>query len=406
MELPADTRGSNLEPPGETAHGVAVAEIIADVAPGARLHLHRFTTDVEFVALLERLSQDGTDVVNASIGFDNIWHPDGTSPMSEAVDQLARAGVAYVAAAGNEVGRYRSGPLGDGDGDGDLDIDGETGLLVEAPGGDLRVSLRWSEEMDAATWDLDLYAWPDVEAWAGGAAPCAASTEPQGRPGDAPLESIVGWCGSGGSAWVVPVLASPGDGDLADLEAHVYAPFGYASGEDTVSRTLTLPADAVGAITVGACEVREGDYAEGGAADRYSSRGPTDDGRLKPDLCAAAAVTTASFGERGFVGTSAAAPHVAGAVALILDGEGLHGAPDAARVRLTRRATDLGDPGADPRYGAGGLRLGEAAARCRCGTTPGASWALPFWLVLGITSRRRRPVADGPPRRYPPPPAP
>jgi hypothetical protein len=45
--------------------------------------------------------------------------------------------------------------------------------------------------------------------------------------------------------------------------------------------------------------------------------GPTNDGRIKPDICGPDQVSTYSFGL--FSGTSAASPHVAGAAALILD---------------------------------------------------------------------------------------
>ncbi len=53
----------------------------------------------------------------------------------------------------------------------------------------------------------------------------------------------------------------------------------------------------------------------------YSSRGPTTDGRFKPELVAPSGVSTVSYGESedfyGYSGTSAAAPHVTGAAALI-----------------------------------------------------------------------------------------
>jgi len=50
----------------------------------------------------------------------------------------------------------------------------------------------------------------------------------------------------------------------------------------------------------------------------YSSRGPTADNRVKPDVVGPDAVDTASYGAGAFTGTSAATPHVAGAAALIL----------------------------------------------------------------------------------------
>ena len=53
----------------------------------------------------------------------------------------------------------------------------------------------------------------------------------------------------------------------------------------------------------------------------YSSRGPTPDGRVKPDIvgatCAESALAPLRNGRTGFCGTSQAAPHVAGLVALV-----------------------------------------------------------------------------------------
>ncbi|HEY52784.1 MAG TPA: S8 family serine peptidase, partial [Caldilineae bacterium] len=60
----------------------------------------------------------------------------------------------------------------------------------------------------------------------------------------------------------------------------------------------------------------------------FSSQGPTSDGRMKPNLVAYDGVSTESYGNSngapfvsggvGFFGTSAAAPHVAGAAAMIM----------------------------------------------------------------------------------------
>jgi subtilisin family serine protease len=77
------------------------------------------------------------------------------------------------------------------------------------------------------------------------------------------------------------------------------------------SGSLSLPGDARGALTVGAVgwDTR--------GLEGFSSRGPTADNRVKPDVVGPDRVVTASFGDE-FPGTSAATPHVAGAAALLL----------------------------------------------------------------------------------------
>jgi len=74
---------------------------------------------------------------------------------------------------------------------------------------------------------------------------------------------------------------------------------------------LTSPADSPDALAVGAVSLNyEREY--------FSSRGPTLDGRIKPDICAPDGVTTSTYGYKLFYGTSASAAHVAGTAALLL----------------------------------------------------------------------------------------
>src|SRR5436853_68136 len=71
------------------------------------------------------------------------------------------------------------------------------------------------------------------------------------------------------------------------------------------------PAAGSGEATVGAVNWQGPSF----AYEPYSSRGPTTDGRIKPDVMGYAAVSNATLPV--FRGTSAAAPHVAGAAALL-----------------------------------------------------------------------------------------
>jgi subtilisin family serine protease len=93
----------------------------------------------------------------------------------------------------------------------------------------------------------------------------------------------------------------------------------------------------------------------------YSSQGPTMDGRIKPDISAPSLVSTSvtTYGSRdagdGFAGTSAACPHVAGAIAL-LKGKTPFTLDEILAI-LYSRAIDMGDPGKDNKFGWGRLNL-------------------------------------------------
>ncbi|MGK3960840.1 S8 family serine peptidase [Sorangium sp. So ce118] len=131
--------------------------------------------------------------------------------------------------------------------------------------------------------------------------------------------------------------------------------------------TLTTPATSRGAITVGNCMPSLG----GGVSDT-SSRGPTRDGRRKPDvvapgraitapLASAAPLARAQAYESGF-GTSQAAAHVAGVAALLFQSRGAGLDALALKVLLTSTAERAGAMDAwDPAAGWGCVHAAAAS---------------------------------------------
>ncbi len=134
--------------------------------------------------------------------------------------------------------------------------------------------------------------------------------------------------------------------------------------------TVGQPGGAKNIISVGAV------YSDSGVVTIFSSWGPTDDGRIKPDLVAPGSQLSDDFGVtscddgggyRAMSGTSMAAPIVTGTIALLSEA---HGAawPDAQRplpstwrAILCHTAKDLLHPGPDYRSGWGLLDAAAAA---------------------------------------------
>jgi serine protease AprX len=109
------------------------------------------------------------------------------------------------------------------------------------------------------------------------------------------------------------------------------------------SVSITDPGNAEGVITVGGTH-RSRPLSYG--VSYFSSRGPTGDGRYKPDLVAPAEKITSlvpGAAAKSLDGTSMAAPHVSGAAALMLARtEELVGNPVRVKKILCESATDLG----------------------------------------------------------------
>jgi serine protease AprX len=146
-----------------------------------------------------------------------------------------------------------------------------------------------------------------------------------------------------------------------------------AGNEGPATCTISSPAAAESAITVAAMADPTHGVSVNPSCPRppggfylacFSSRGPTLDNRIKPDIAAPGVVIRAASGGttnqyKDASGTSMATPFTAGVAALMLDANNSL-TPSAVKSTLLNTAVDWGPPGKDIDYGAGRIDAYEA----------------------------------------------
>jgi len=86
-----------IAPAGLSNHGGAVAETVNDVAPGAGLFLYNFNTAVEWLTLVQFLIDNrDLDIIVMSVSFFNAGPYDGTSFISQKIDDAKASGILWV----------------------------------------------------------------------------------------------------------------------------------------------------------------------------------------------------------------------------------------------------------------------------------------------------------------------
>ncbi|MBI4284933.1 MAG: S8 family serine peptidase [Chloroflexi bacterium] len=376
-ELPANPIiywSSTIGGPGVSKHGTGIAEIIYDVAPEAQVYLVNFYSEVEWSGAVDWLIGQGVNVISSSIIFPNSGPGNGTGFINDAVLRARNAGVLFVQAAGNYADGHWSGTWLDGDGDSFQDFIAsprDEFLTVSAVAGEeIRVYLRWNDPWGGSANDYDLHLY-----WKSTGAFLATSGSVQ-NGNDYPREAvsyIAPWTGDYGIA-----IKRYAGGGVASF--HVLSStheFNYLVASGSLGGS---PADSRDALTVGAVP-----WSNPQKLEPFSSQGPTDDGRVKPDLVAPDGVTSVAYG-RSFYGTSAATPHTA-AAALLVKGRFPQYTPAQVQAYLEGRAVDLGAAGKDTAYGTGLVHLPVPDIT--------STWSKTFGDTAADISSSVRPTADG-----------
>lgn len=328
----------------DTVHGSAVAEIVFDVVPDVRLFLANIDTAGDLAEAIDWMIDQGVQVINMSLGFFGAGPGNGTGPVVDIVERAPNAGVTFVTSAGNQADRHWLGPFRDADGDGILEYTAggdETNSFHALAGDEIDIFLTWDfDDWTSSEQDLDLVLLDDA-----GRIVDASSTAQNGNAGDFAVEAIR-ILAPRTADYSIVVRRFDADPDQP-VELHTF----FSGLEHVVAAgSLSVPADSRLVVAAGATRVSND------RVEFFSSRGPTHDGRIKPDLAAPDRVSTVSFGTGAFAGTSAAAPHTTGAIALFIGRLGLVTGDEAFEM-LIPRALDLGPPGKDNASGHGRLSV-------------------------------------------------
>ena len=334
---------------GET-HGTAVAEAIFDMAPGIDLYLADPISSLDEQKAVRWMTGNGVRIINALFFSGLIFEGpgDGTSPYGDSlyalVDRAVASGALWVNAAGNAGDSGWTGPWTDPDSDGLLDFAPgvHTDSMTLAAGADVTVAIRWADPWGASSnnYDLQLYS---------GSTLVASSADVQAGAGD-PFEVVDYRAPQAGTYGIRIRLVS--GAPTSRMQLLVGTNEDVKLTQQVADDTLPTPADSTnpGMIAVGAVKLDQPTVIE-----PYSSRGPTLDGRIKPDLVAADCAATVTDGP--FCGTSEAAPFVTGAAAQVLQA-----VPTLTPVQLAdwlrSHASPLGSPVPNSTFGAGRLDLG------------------------------------------------
>ncbi len=364
-----DLPGVQVLNAGSGDEGIAILEIIYDCAPGAALAFSSakdpsgFTTTLAFAQSVNALASAGAHLIIDDVIF--LTDPSFEDGLTALNDRAVGSNVLRISAAGNDALAHYQGMFTPGPFDSGIPMKpgtrhdfggGDTLLRIRVPaspgGTAAALFLQWGNRVGGAGDDYDLC----VRRTDGSILVCSLLVQ---DGNDDPIEAILLICfGSFGGSCPADIQITLYAGSPRLLELYCAGPclfdefnvvadsvFGHQAAPEVL---------AVAASPASAPDIIEPFSAAGPATILF----PVPEMRFKPDLTGIDGVATTRPGFNPFFGTSAAAAHVAGGAALVMQANPSYqlGPPVFAsflREALKGTAMDLGPPGPDVNFGFG-----------------------------------------------------
>ena len=327
-------------------HGTNCALIVQQMAPDAELYLYKVGDPTTLALAVQDCINKGVDIISHSMSWYGFGFYDGTGLICDIAEMATSAGIVWVNSAGNKARKHWAGSWSDADNNLLHNFDSTREVLPIDLDKDevLLVFLTWDEFGAPAPNDYNLHLTDSNNV------PIVSSMNLQPLF-PLPQETLLFTAPSAGTYNLLisrnPLSATTGNFHLFVAQGNELDP-----ADRVAAGSVTDPGTSPSVIAVAAMDWQVYDDLLPGVMS-YSSRGPTSDGRIKPDITAPTNVVT-PLSTTGFGGTSCACPHVAGALALYMADPNKMG--DAVG-NLFADCVDRGDVGFDNSFGQGKMEL-------------------------------------------------
>lgn len=328
-------------------HGTAITEKLLEVVPNASYYLIVVETGKDFEKAINYTIEKKVDIIHMSAGF-TTGPFNGTGFICEAANKVEENGIIFVNSAGNYAKRHYEWPSKDADKDNLIEYDPyciEEGLCVGyiEKGTPISITLSW-DDWPKSYKDYDLHLINSTSAIIANSVYTQNNSEP--------AETISGIVLKDDYYYLLVQKCNATGNSNFELYSQ-YQNLEYRTAESS----LSIPADASNVIAVGALDSND-------IIESFSSRGPTNDGRIKPNLMATNGMPTFIYGTKEkFIGTSAAAIYITGGIALLLEiSKSINKSmsPQEMRNLLEISAKELGKSDKDNLYGSGRIDITKA----------------------------------------------